>query len=163
VREARSSALLDGHGQHAKQQATAAANAVSAAMLLSTSPTRCNVAGEDVVFNRFFFQLAVFGLVSFLCASALQAHLASQTNLVNILAVTTLSLARLAPRCAGPSSATRVASKILPPPPLSGVVGSLLSMIQSVVTGRLKDQRSAASQWARSILPRPPLVRMLRV
>jgi len=155
-----SSALLD--GQHATQQDTAVAKPVSTAMLPSTVPTRRNVAGEDVIYNTFFFQLAVFGLVSFLCACTVQAHLASQVSLVNILAITTLSLARLAPRCAGPASATWVASKTLPPPIRSGV-DSFLSMIQSVVTGSPQDQRSVASRWASSILPRPPSVRMLRV
>ncbi|KAH6855334.1 hypothetical protein B0I37DRAFT_364591 [Chaetomium sp. MPI-CAGE-AT-0009] len=148
--------------QHAAQQATAAGNATLAAMLFSTLPTRCDVAGEDVKLNTFFFQLAVFGLVSFLCASALQAHLANQVNLVNIFAITSISLARLAPRCSGPSSATRVASKTLPPPTPSGILNNVKLKIQSVVTG-LGDLQSSGSRWARSSMPRLPTVRLLRV
>ncbi|KAK4039576.1 hypothetical protein C8A01DRAFT_16472, partial [Parachaetomium inaequale] len=156
-----SSALLD--GQHVLQQATVAGTATSVAMLSSTLPTRRNVAGEDVIYNTFFFQLAVFGLVSFLCAAALQAHPASQANLVNILAITSISLARVASRCAGPPSATWVASKPLPPPTPSGIVDNVKSKIQSVVTGSPTDLRSTASRWARSIVPRLPSVRTLRL
>ncbi|KAL2198833.1 hypothetical protein P885DRAFT_33109 [Corynascus similis CBS 632.67] len=150
-------------GQHVTQQDNVAVHAVLATMSPSTLPTRCNVAGEDVNYDASFFQLAVFGLVSFLCACALQAHLASQVNLVNILAITILSVARLAPRCSGPSSATLVPSNTLPPPTLAGIMDSYLSMIQPVVTRRSKDQWSAVSRWARSIPPRPPSVRTLRV
>ncbi|KAK3298126.1 uncharacterized protein B0H64DRAFT_429403 [Chaetomium fimeti] len=148
--------------QHAAPQATAAGNATLATMLFSTLPTRRNVAGEDVKLNAFFFQLAVFGLVSFICASALQAHLANQVNLVNILAITSISLARLAPRCSGPSSATCVASKTLPPPTPSGILNTVKLKIQSVVTG-LGDLRSSASRRAISSMPRPPTVRLLRL
>ncbi|KAK4248690.1 hypothetical protein C7999DRAFT_13384 [Corynascus novoguineensis] len=155
------SSALD--GQHVTQQDNVAVNANLATMLPSTLPTRCNVAGEDANYDASFFQLAVFGLVSFLCACALQAHLASQVSLVNILAITTLSVARLAPRCSGPSSATSVASNTLPPPTLAGTMDSFLSMVQPVVTRSPKDRRSAVSRWARRILPRPPSVRTLRV
>jgi hypothetical protein len=148
--------------QHAPPQATAAGNATLATMLFSTLPTRRNVAGEDVKLNAFFFQLAVFGLVSFICASALQAHLADQVNLVNILAITSISLARLAPRCSGPSSATCVASKTLPPPTPSGILNTVKLKIQSVVTG-LGDLRSSVSRRAISSMPRPPTVRLLRL
>ncbi|AEO61089.1 hypothetical protein MYCTH_2310947 [Thermothelomyces thermophilus ATCC 42464] len=157
------SAVLDGQHVTQQQDAVAVINAVRATMLLSTLPTRCNVAGKDVTVTTSCFQLAVFGLVSFLCACALQAHLARQVSLVNILAITTLSLARLAPRCSGLPGAARAASNTLPPPAQPGVVDNFLSMIQPVVTGSSKDQRSALSRWARGILPRPPLVRTLRV
>jgi hypothetical protein len=148
--------------EHAMQQATAAVNATLASMLFSTLPTRRDVAGEDVKLNTFFFQLAVFGLVSFLCASALQAHLANQVNLVNILAITSISLARLAPRCSGPPSATRVASKPLQPPTPSDILNTVKLKIQSVVTG-LGDLRSSVSRRASSSMPRLPTVRLLRL
>ncbi|KAK4150950.1 hypothetical protein C8A00DRAFT_36414 [Chaetomidium leptoderma] len=152
-------------GQHVVQQETAAANAVLATILLSTLPTRRNVAGEDVKHNTFFFQLAVFGLVSLLCACALQAPLASQVNLVNILAITSISLARFAPPrwCSGPSSATRVASKTLSPPtPPPSLVDYVESKVQSI-TGRLRDLRCTVSRRVGSIMPRPPSVRTLRL
>ena len=147
--------------EHAAQQATAAVNATLATMF-STLPTRRDVAGEDVKLNTFFFQLAVFGLVSFLCASALQAHLANQVNLVNILAIISISLARLAPRCSGPPSATSVASKPLQPTTPSGILNNVKLKIQSVVTG-LGDFQSSGSRWARSSMPRLPTVRPLRL
>jgi len=149
-------------GGHAMQQATAAVNATLATMLFSTLPTRRDVAGEDVKLNTFFFQLAVFGLVSFLCAFALQAHLANQVNLVNILAITSISLARLAPRCSGPPSATQVASKPLQPPTPSGILNTVKLKIQSVVTG-LGNLRSSGSRRASSSMPRLPTVRPLRL
>jgi hypothetical protein len=148
--------------KHATQQATAAVNATLATMLFSTLPKRRDVAGEDVHLNAFFFQLAVFGLVSFLCASALQAHLANQVNLVNILAITSISLARLAPRCSGPSSATWVASEPLQPPTPSGILNNVKLKVQSVVTG-LEDLKSSGSWRARSSMPRLPTVRLLRL
>jgi hypothetical protein len=138
-------------------------------MLSSTLPTRRNVAGEDVMYNNntLFFQLAVFGLVSFLCAAAAlqHAHPASQANnLVNILAITSISLARLASsRYVGPPSATHVASKPLPPPTPSGIVDNVKSKVQSLVTGSPSELRSTASRWARSIMPRLPSVRTLRL
>jgi hypothetical protein len=155
-----SSARVD--GQHVVQPEAVAVNAVLATTPFSTLPTRCNVAGEDVKYNTLFFQLAVFGLVSILCASALQAHLASQVNLVNILAITSISLARLAPRCAGPSSATWVASETLPPPTPSGIVDNVKSKIQPA-SGSLLDFRSTVSRRARHLMPRLPSVRALRL
>ncbi len=160
VRESGSSV---GHGeQRAVRYESVAANAALATVLLATLPTRRNVAGGDVNYLTFFSQLAVFGLVSLLCACALQAHLGSQVTLVNILAVTGISLARLAPRCSGPSSATQVASKTLPPPTPTGIVDALQSKMQSVAGG-LTDLRCAASQWARGIVPRLRPVRTLRL
>jgi len=159
-RESGSSVRLD--GQLAVQPDGVAVVVALATTLLSTLPTRRNVAGEEVKQFTFFFQLAVFGLVSVLCACALQALLASQVNLVNILAFTSISLARLAPQCPGPSSATRVASKPLPPPTPSGLVDNVKSKIQSV-PGSLADLRSTASRWARSLAPRLPSVRTLRL
>jgi hypothetical protein len=154
---------------------TGAVNPPLATIQDATLPTRRNVAGkEHVSYNTYFFQLAVLGLVSFLCASAFsqQAHLASQVNnLVNILFITTsISLARLAaPKCAAgpPSGATWVASRTLPPSPPpptpSGIVDNM-SKMQSVVT-ECPDLRSRASRWVRSFLPpRPPsMVRTLRL
>jgi len=160
VRESGSSV---GHGeQRGVRDETVAANAALATVLLATLPTRRNVVGGDVKYLAFFSQLAVFGLVSLFCACALQAHLGSQVTLVNILAVTGISLARLAPRCSGPSSATQVASKTLPPPTPTGIVDALQSKMQSVA-GSLTDFRSAASQWARGIVPRLRPVRTLRL
>jgi hypothetical protein len=170
------SAHLDAQHFAAAHKDTGAVNPPLATIPDATLPTRRNVAGkEHVSYNTYFFQLAVLGLVSFLCASAFlqQAHLASQVNnLVNILFITTsISLARLAaPSCAaGPSSgATWVASRTLPPqqpppPAPSGIVDNA-SKMQSVVTGS-PDLRSRASRWARSFLPpRPPsMVRTLRL
>jgi hypothetical protein len=149
-------------GQRVVQQETVAVDAVLATTPFSTLPTRRNVAGEDVKYNTFFFQLAVFGLVSILCASALQAHLACQVSLVNILAITSISLARLAPRCAGPSSATWVASETLSPPTPSGIVDNVKSKIQSA-SGSLLDFRSTVSQRSRSLMPRLLSVRTLRL
>ncbi len=160
VRESGSSV---GHGeQRGVRYETVAANAALATVLLATLPTRRNVAGGDVKHLAFFSQLAVFGLVSVLCACALQAHLGSQVHLVNILAVTGISLARLAPRCSGPSSAIQVASKTLPPPTPTGIVDALQSKMQSVA-GSLTDFRCAVSQWARGIVPRLRPVRTLRL
>jgi hypothetical protein len=170
-----SSARLDVQ-QIAAHKDTGAVNPPLATIQDATLPTRRNVAGkEHVSYNTCFFQLAVLGLVSLLCASAFsqQAHLASQVNnLVNIVFITTsISLARfVAPRCAaGPSSsATWVASRTLPPsqppPTPSDFVCNVKSKIQSVVTGS-PDLRSKASRWARSFLPpRPPsVVRALRL
>lgn len=127
---------------------------------ISTPPTRRILAGEDVK-NALFFQLAVLDLVSLLCACALQAHLASQVNLVNILAITSISLARLAPRCAGPSSASRLASGSLPSSTRSGILDSALSKTQAV-TRSLRDLRCAALQRARSLTSRLALMRTLR-
>ncbi len=160
VRESSSSV---GHGeQRAVRYESVAANAALATVLLATLPTRRNVAGGDVKHPAFFSQLAVFGLVSLLCACALQAHLGSQVTLVNILAVTGISLARIAPRCSGPSSAAQVASKTLPPPTPTGIVDALQSKMQSVA-GSLTDFRCAVSQWARGIVPRLRPVRTLRL
>ncbi|KAL2150077.1 hypothetical protein VTH82DRAFT_7753 [Thermothelomyces myriococcoides] len=153
-RQPGSSAVVD--RQHTKQQqGGVTVNAARTTMPLSTLPTRCNVAGKNVTVAMSFFPLAVFGLVSFLCACALQTHLASQVSLVNMLTITILSLAvRLA----------RSASNTLPPPAQPGIVDNLLSMIQPVAGGSSKEQRSSTlSRWARSIQPRPPLVRTLRV
>ncbi|KAH6630106.1 hypothetical protein B0J18DRAFT_393313 [Chaetomium sp. MPI-SDFR-AT-0129] len=148
--------------QHAKQQPTVAGNvALATTVLFSTLPTRRNVAGEGVPSDgAFFFQLAVFGLVSILCASAVlqqYAHSASQISLVNILAITSMSLARFALWRAGPPSrgvsSIAADTKTLPP---SGLIDNIMSMgrRQSVVTGCPTDQRSSVSRWARSILPR---------
>ncbi|KAL2259846.1 hypothetical protein VTK26DRAFT_6327 [Humicola hyalothermophila] len=68
----------------------------------STLPTRRNVAGkegaEEITSSPLFFQLAVFGLVSVLCASSAARLASCQVSLVNLLLVTmSLSLARLAP------------------------------------------------------------------
>ncbi|KAL2157945.1 hypothetical protein VTH06DRAFT_5000 [Thermothelomyces fergusii] len=150
-------------GQHVvQQQAAVAVNTARATVLLSTLPTRRSVAGKNAAVSTSFFQLAVLGLVSFLCACALQAHLASQTSLVNMLAITTVSLARLAPRCFGLPGAARAAPITLPPPAQPGIAGNLLSLVQPVVSGSSKVQQSALSRWARRILPRTRLVRALR-
>ncbi|KAK4102821.1 hypothetical protein N658DRAFT_494884 [Parathielavia hyrcaniae] len=176
-RESGSSARLL-EGQHVAVNA-ALATTTTTTILLSTLPTRRNVAGEAVAYHTTppsFLQLAVFGLVSVLCAAALlvavQAHhlLASQVSLVNILAITSISLARFA----GPSSsgATRVAAskkKILPqqpPTPSSGIVDNVKSKIQAVVSGSLfSDLRSTVSRRAaRNLVPRlPSSVRALRL
>ncbi|KAK4239488.1 hypothetical protein C8A03DRAFT_42894 [Achaetomium macrosporum] len=152
--------------QHVVQQdSVVAVNAVLATILSSTLPTRRNVAVDDVKINlhTLFFQLAVFGLVSLLCASAaLQAHLASQVNLVNILAIAFISLGRFAPWCSGSSSATQVASKTLPSPTSSGMIDSVKSKIQAVVTESSRQLRCAVSQRARNIVPSLVPVRSLR-
>lgn len=130
-------------GQHVVQRSTsvliATVNAELATTVISTSPTRRIPAGEDVkngptsqaLSPTVFFQLAVFGLVSLLCASALQAHLASQVGIATIV-TTILSLTPLALGCVGASSATRVASTslLIPTPP--GIVDHVKSKIQAV-------------------------------
>ncbi|KAK4125163.1 hypothetical protein N657DRAFT_643998 [Parathielavia appendiculata] len=163
-RESGSSACLD--GQHAVQQGTVAVNAILAmtTMLFSTLPTRRNVVGDDVAYiTSSFFQLAVFGLVSILCAAALQAHLASQVNLVNILAITSISLARLAPWCSGPSGAPLVGPKTLSPPTPSGIVDNVKSKIQSISGSLLSDLRSTVYRQARNLMPRLPSVQTLKL
>ncbi|KAK3311527.1 uncharacterized protein B0T15DRAFT_521769 [Chaetomium strumarium] len=147
------------------QDSVAAVNAVLATIPFSTLPTRRNVAGDDVKinFNTLCFQLAVFGLVSLLCAcAALQAHLASQATLVNIIGITFISLARFAPRCSGPSSATQVASETLLSPTSSGMIDNVKSKIQAVVTESSRQLRCAASDRARNIVPSFAPVRGLR-
>lgn len=159
-------------GQHVVQQGSAvlhaAVDAELATMVMSTSPTRRVIAGEDAkkramsqVFPlSLFFQLAVFGLVSLLCASALQSHPAGQVNLVNILTTAMLSLAPLALRCFGASSATWVASTSLLIPTPSGIVDNVKSKIQAVD----RRVRSAASRRARNdVVPRVASVRLLQV
>ncbi|KXX77390.1 hypothetical protein MMYC01_207204 [Madurella mycetomatis] len=130
-------------GQHVVQRSTsvliATVNAKLATTVISTSPTRCIPAGEDVkngptsqaLSPTVFFQLAVFGLVSLLCVSALQAHLGSQVGIATIV-TTILSLTPLALRCVGASSATRVASTSLLIPTPSGIVDNVKSKIQAV-------------------------------
>lgn len=111
--------------QHAAQKRTVMFSATLAAMLSSILPTRCTAAGDAATSgvarslppSTALFQLAVFGLVSFLCASALlQARLGFDVNLVHTLAITSMSLARLALWCSGPSGATRVAPTTKPLP-----------------------------------------------
>ncbi|KAL2135032.1 hypothetical protein VTI74DRAFT_10069 [Chaetomium olivicolor] len=157
-------------GQPVVPRETVAVNTGLATILFSTLPTRRNVAGEAVksYSSTTLFQLAVFGLVSLLCAYALQAHLASQVNLVNILAITSLSMARLALRCsAGPpsSGATWVASSkaaaLLSPTP-SRIVDNVKSKMQSV--GRsLQGLQSSVLRRASNVVSRLPSVRALRV
>ncbi|SPQ19795.1 4d536984-030f-4648-8762-2f12ad30572a [Thermothielavioides terrestris] len=161
-RELGSSALVD--ALRGVQLDVGAAHAMLRTTVFSTLPTRCNVAGEGVINNTFFFQLAVFGLVSLLCARALQALLADQVNLVNILAISSISLARLAPRCAGPPSVALPVSKTLPSPPPSpsGIVGQVRSTIQSV-TGSLGALRCTVSRRVRRIVPRLPSVQTWRL
>ncbi|KAJ4298409.1 hypothetical protein N0V88_003439 [Collariella sp. IMI 366227] len=164
-------------GQHTVQRETAAASAVLATMVFSTLPTRRNVAVEEHAksFNdsAFSFQLAVFGLVSLLCVCALQqTHLASQVDLVNILAITSLSLARLALRCyAGQQSSSGGATHVAPssttkatllPPSPSGIVDNVKSKIQYV--GRsLQGLQSPVLRRAGNFVPRLLSVRTLRV
>ncbi|KAK4108755.1 hypothetical protein N656DRAFT_372298 [Canariomyces notabilis] len=153
-------------GQHGVSQGTSVPGvpgvASLATELISTIPARRIVSGEvskdDSTYcwflsSIFFFQLAVFGLVSFLCASALQTHLASQANFVNILTFASLSLASLTSRCLGASSATRVASKTLPIPTASGIIDNVKSKIQAVDQS-LRGLRSTASRRARDSVPR---------
>ncbi|GAB1312389.1 Zn(2)-C6 fungal-type domain-containing protein [Madurella fahalii] len=156
--ESRSCSVAD--GQRVVQRSTvvlnAAVNAELTTMVISTSPTRRTPAGEDVKngptsrsFSPTFFQLAVFGLVSLLCASALQSHLACRVNLVNILS-TILSLTPLALRRSGASSATGVASTSLLIPTPSGIVDNVKSKIQAVDS----NLASTVSRRARNVTPR---------
>jgi hypothetical protein len=148
------------------QDSAVAVNAVLATIPFSTLPTRRNFAVDDVKINlnTSFFQLAVLGLVSLLCASAaLQAHLASQVNLVNILGITFISLARFALRCSGPSSATQVVSKTLLSPTPSGRIDNVKSKFQAVVTESSRQLRCTVSQRVRNIVPSFASVRSLRL
>ncbi|KAL2020469.1 hypothetical protein VTK56DRAFT_8354 [Thermocarpiscus australiensis] len=156
----KSSAHLD--GQHA------VLGADLATIFISTLPIRRFLAVKDEKNGATgplppspLFQLAVFGLVSFLCASVLQTHLASQVSLVNILAITMISLAQFAPRCPGPSSVTPVASRHLPIPTPSGIIDTVKSKIRAV-NRNLWALRCSTSQRVRTSIPRLTSGRTLR-
>jgi hypothetical protein len=164
-----SGAFAQPDGRYGVQHSTVVLSAVLATIFTSTLPTRRMPAGEDAkngvtssLRSSALFQLAVLGLVSLLCASALQAQLGTQVNLVNMLVITSLSLARLAPWCSGSSSVTLVTSRTLPSLMSSGFVNTAKLKIQAV--GRsLRDLQSTVVQQVGNFVPRLASVRSLRL
>ncbi|KAK4133487.1 hypothetical protein BT67DRAFT_404770 [Trichocladium antarcticum] len=165
-----SGAFAQPDGRYGVQHGTVVLSAVLATIFTSTLPTWRIPAGDDAKNgvtsslrpSPLLFQLAVLGLVSLFCASALQAHLGTQVNLANMLVIASLSLARFAPRGAGPSSVTRVASRTLPSPASSGFVNTAKLKVRAA--GRSpRDLRSAVLQRAGNFIPRLASVSSLRL